>query len=125
MNFEHRCTLPVARAVLWQFLMDVPQLATCVPGVEGVTASGNDQYTGRLRVKVGPIHLTLQGVVTIQERDQQQWRLAWPKTRSPLAIRPQTAPGQKPDDRPGESGWRHRPAPVFRGAPQRRCRVAA
>src|SRR2546429_7513128 len=76
MNFEHRCTLPVARAVLWQFLMDVPQLATCVPGVEGVTASGDDQYAGRLRVKVGPIHLTLQGVVTIQERDQQQWRAA-------------------------------------------------
>src|SRR5256712_12585584 len=76
MNFEHRCTLPVARGMLWQFLMDVPQMATCVPGVEGVTASGDDQYAGRLRVKVGPIHLTLQGVVTIQERDQQQWRAA-------------------------------------------------
>ena len=50
MNFEHRCTLPVARGMLWQFLMDVPQMATCVPGVEGVTASGDDQYAGRLRV---------------------------------------------------------------------------
>src|SRR3989442_10135021 len=76
MNFEHRCTLPVARGMLWQFLMDVPQMATCVPGVEGITASGDDQYAGRLRVKVGPIHLTLQGVLTIQERDQQQWRAA-------------------------------------------------
>jgi len=27
-----------------------------------------------MRVKIGPIHLTLQGVMTIQERDQQQWR---------------------------------------------------
>jgi carbon monoxide dehydrogenase subunit G len=27
-----------------------------------------------MRVKVGPIHLTLQGVMTIEERDQQQWR---------------------------------------------------
>jgi carbon monoxide dehydrogenase subunit G len=27
-----------------------------------------------MRVKVGPIHLTLQGVMTIQERDQQHWR---------------------------------------------------
>jgi len=73
-NFEHRCTIPVAREALWQFLMDVPQMASCVPGVESVTASGDDQYSGRMRVKVGPIHLTLQGVMTIQERDQQQWR---------------------------------------------------
>jgi carbon monoxide dehydrogenase subunit G len=49
-------------------------MATCVPGVDSVTASGDEQYAGRLRVKVGPIHLTLQGVMTIQERDQQQWR---------------------------------------------------
>ncbi len=74
MNFAHRCTIPVARGVLWQFLMDVPQMASCVPGVESVTDNGEGQYNGRMRVKVGPIHLTLQGVLTIQERDQQQWR---------------------------------------------------
>jgi len=74
MNFAHRCTIPVARGALWQFLLDVPQMAACVPGVESVTASGEGQYAGRMRVKVGPIHLTLQGVMTIQERDQQQWR---------------------------------------------------
>jgi carbon monoxide dehydrogenase subunit G len=74
MNFEQRCTIPVAREALWQFLMDVPQMAVCVPGVESVTASSDGQYAGRMRVKVGPIHLTLQGVLTIQERDQQQWR---------------------------------------------------
>jgi carbon monoxide dehydrogenase subunit G len=73
-NFEHRCTIPVAREVLWQFLMDVPQMAGCVPGVESITASGDDRYAGRMRVKVGPIHLTLQGTVTIQERDPRQWR---------------------------------------------------
>ena len=74
MDFEQRCTIPVAREALWQFLLDVPQMATCVPGVESVTARGDEQYAGRIRVKVGPIHLTLQGVMTIQERDQQQWR---------------------------------------------------
>ncbi|HKA52967.1 MAG TPA: SRPBCC family protein [Candidatus Binatia bacterium] len=74
MNFAHSCTIPVARGVLWQFLMDVPQMASCVPGVESITASGEGQYNGRMRVKIGPIHLTLQGVMTIQERDQQQWR---------------------------------------------------
>ncbi len=74
MNFEHRCTIPVAREALWQFLIDVPRMVSCAPGVESITASGDNQYAGRMRVKVGPIHLTLQGVMTIQERDQQQWR---------------------------------------------------
>jgi carbon monoxide dehydrogenase subunit G len=73
MDFEHRCTIPVPRATLWQFLLDVPQMATCVPGVESITNSGEDTYTGRMRVKVGPIHLTLQGAMTIETHDQQQW----------------------------------------------------
>jgi carbon monoxide dehydrogenase subunit G len=54
--------------------MDVPQMATCVPGVESVAAGSDGQYNGRMRVKLGPIHLTLQGVLTIQEQDLQQWR---------------------------------------------------
>jgi uncharacterized protein len=73
MEFEHRCTIPVPRATLWQFLLDVPQIATCVPGVESITSSSEDTYNGRMRVKLGPIHLTLQGAMTIETRDQQQW----------------------------------------------------
>jgi len=72
-NFTHRCTIPVTREALWQFLMDVPQMASCVPGVESVTPCGENEYSGRMRVKVGPIHLTLQGVLTIQEQNPQQW----------------------------------------------------
>ena len=73
MEFEHRCTIPVPRATLWQFLLDVPQMATCVPGVESITKSSEDTYNGQMRVKLGPIHLTLQGAMTIETRDQQQW----------------------------------------------------
>jgi|GEM_PF-238057 carbon monoxide dehydrogenase subunit G len=74
MNFKQTCTIPVARAELWRFLMDVPQMAKCVPGVEEVIDEGNDQYRGRLKVKLGPINLSLQGAVAIKERDEQNWR---------------------------------------------------
>ncbi len=74
MNFEQRLVIPVAPAELWRFLMDVPQMATCVPGVENVTADGNDQYKGVLKVKLGPINLALNGTMTIQERDESNWR---------------------------------------------------
>ncbi len=73
MEFEHRCTIPVPRATLWRFLLDVPRMATCVPGVESITKSSEDTYNGQMRVKLGPIHLTLQGAMTIETRDQQQW----------------------------------------------------
>jgi carbon monoxide dehydrogenase subunit G len=73
MNFEHRCTIPVARERLWDFLLDVPQLATCIPGAEEVIQRDDGQYAGCMRVKVGPMSLTLRGTVMIQEQDQQQW----------------------------------------------------
>jgi carbon monoxide dehydrogenase subunit G len=75
MDFEHRCTIPVPRATLWQFLLDIPQMATCIPGVENVTMSDEDTYNGRMRVKLGPIQLTLQGTMSIEGRDQQQWQV--------------------------------------------------
>ena len=71
MTFEHRCTVPVARETLWNFLMDVQQMASCVPGTSEVAAKEGGEaeaFTGRMRVTVGPIGLTLQGVMTIQER---------------------------------------------------------
>ena len=74
MNFEHSCTVPVARQTLWDFLMDVPQMAACIPGVSEVVATGEDQYAGRMKITFGPIRLTLQGELRIQELDQAHWR---------------------------------------------------
>ena len=74
MNFEHHCTVPVARETLWNFLMDVPQMAPCVPGVSEVVATGENQYAGRMKVTFGPIRLTLQGELFIQELDRTHWR---------------------------------------------------
>ena len=81
MNFEHHCTVPVARATLWGFLINVPEMANCVPGASNVAAKQDgqgeqsEQYTGQVQIKVGPIGLTLQGVMTIQETNQQEWRI--------------------------------------------------
>lgn len=74
MNFEHRCTVPVARETLWAFLMDVPTMSGCVPGVSEVAATDADHFTGRMKMKFGPIRLTLQGTLTIDERDHANWR---------------------------------------------------
>ena len=54
--------------------MDVPQMAACIPGVSEVVATGEDQYAGRMKITFGPIRLTLQGELRIQELDQAHWR---------------------------------------------------
>jgi carbon monoxide dehydrogenase subunit G len=74
MNLEQRCIIPVARPALWAFLTDIPRMARCVPGAGEVVATGDDQYSGRLRIKVGPIALNLQGVLLIQLLDPENHR---------------------------------------------------
>jgi carbon monoxide dehydrogenase subunit G len=76
MTFEQHCVIAAGREELWNFLLDIPQMAACVPGAEDVTASGEDRYSGRLRFKLGPIRLKLEGMMVVNERDREQWRAA-------------------------------------------------
>jgi uncharacterized protein len=71
MRFENEATLSAPRDAVWSFLMDVPNVATCVPGAEDVKQLDSDSsYSGVMKVRVGPISLSLSGIVTIDERDQ-------------------------------------------------------
>lgn len=70
MRFEHRSTVNAPRAVVWGFLMDVPRVARCVPGVETVEPLGEERYRGVLKVAVGPVRLLLAGEVAITSRDE-------------------------------------------------------
>jgi carbon monoxide dehydrogenase subunit G len=72
--FRQECVIPVERERLWQFLMDVPRVARCVPGVESVEAVDRQSYTGRLGVRIGPIRLSLDGTVALEEQDPEAWR---------------------------------------------------
>src|SRR5437879_13601459 len=54
--------------------MEVPKVAGGVPGVESVEAVDASAYKGGLRVQVGPIRLSLQGTMTVEEQDRSSWR---------------------------------------------------
>ena len=73
-TFTQECAIPVERERLWDFLMEVPKVARCVPGIESIEAVDASAYKGSLRVQVGPIRLSLQGTMTVEEQDRAAWR---------------------------------------------------
>ena len=73
-TFTQECAIPVERERLWDFLMEVPKVARCVPGIESIEAVDASAYKGSLRVQVGPIRLSLQGTMTVEEQDRASWR---------------------------------------------------
>jgi carbon monoxide dehydrogenase subunit G len=77
MHFENEATLSASKAAVWSFLMDVPKAASCVPGAEDVRQLDSDtNYAGVMKVRVGPISLSLSGTVTVEERDEAAGRAA-------------------------------------------------
>lgn len=69
MILDHRVTVPATPDRAWAFLMDIPAMGQCVPGIESVTPTGADDYTGILGVRVGPISVRLEGRVRVTEQD--------------------------------------------------------
>lgn len=70
MKFEHKAVIAAPIDKVWAFLLDVPSVAKCAPGVESVEPLGDDKYRGTLKVQVGPIKLALQGDVSIVAKDE-------------------------------------------------------
>jgi carbon monoxide dehydrogenase subunit G len=73
---DQQVVVPASVERAWDFLMDIPSVAGCVPGVESVERLDDDTYLGTLKVKVGPIGVSLTGKVTITERDRENLRSA-------------------------------------------------
>lgn len=74
MKLENVFTVPVPVEDAWRVLLDVEQIAPCLPGASVESVEG-DEVVGRVQVKLGPIGLTYRGMVTFVERDEHQRRV--------------------------------------------------
>jgi carbon monoxide dehydrogenase subunit G len=72
MIIEDRMRLAASLEEVWNFLVDIPKVSTCMPGVEDVKEVKPDVYEGTLKVKIGPVSASFGGVVSIVERVPQQ-----------------------------------------------------
>ncbi|OMB93130.1 carbon monoxide dehydrogenase [Mycobacterium sp. NS-7484] len=66
LNNEFRVAVPAAKT--WEVLTDVERVAPCLPGATLLSVDGDD-FTGAVKVKVGPITVAYQGQATFQEKD--------------------------------------------------------
>lgn len=57
---------------VWEFVMDIPAVSRCVPGVEAFVPIDNDTFEGTLKVKVGPVTVRLEGRIVVTERDAER-----------------------------------------------------
>jgi carbon monoxide dehydrogenase subunit G len=68
-QLENSFTVPVPIDEAWRVLLDIERIAPCMPGAALDTVDGDD-FTGRVKVKLGPINLTYQGKASFIEKDE-------------------------------------------------------
>lgn len=68
MEFTNEFTVPTDVDTTFATLTDLEQVAPCLPGAQLEEVDG-DVYTGRVKVKVGPIQMTYRGQARMVEAD--------------------------------------------------------
>ncbi len=74
MKFTQTCLITAKRDAVWDFLMNMDQVAGCLTGVQAMKPLNEDKYEGTLRIKVGRVSITFQGAVQVESRDRDAWR---------------------------------------------------
>ncbi len=68
MNFEYVIKLDMPLEQAWETLMDIERVAPCMPGAS-IESHDGDDYTGRLKIKLGPMEMIYRGNIHFVERD--------------------------------------------------------
>ncbi|MCV7257630.1 SRPBCC family protein [Mycobacterium shimoidei] len=71
-NNEFRVAVPPAKT--WEVLTDVERVAPCLPGATLLSVDG-DEFTGAVKVKVGPITVSYKGIASFLEKDADKQRV--------------------------------------------------
>src|ERR1700757_1728260 len=68
MELVNEFRVPVSIDRAWEVLTDVERIAPCIPGAQLLGVDGDD-FTGAVKVKVGPITVQYSGKASFQEKD--------------------------------------------------------
>jgi uncharacterized protein len=66
MELTSQQTLPVAQAQAWEALNDIGLLQECIPGCDGITATGDNQYEVLITAAIGPVKAKFKGKLQLE-----------------------------------------------------------
>jgi len=73
MDLSHRFVVPASVETTWAAFNDLERIAPCFPGAT-ITSVEGDDFSGSVKVKLGPIAMQYNGSGTFVERDETQHR---------------------------------------------------
>jgi carbon monoxide dehydrogenase subunit G len=68
-QLEHSFSVPVGIDEAWKILLDIERIGPCMPGARIDSVEG-DEFTGTVKVKLGPINLTYKGKASFVQKDE-------------------------------------------------------
>ncbi|HEX6332098.1 MAG TPA: SRPBCC family protein [Actinomycetota bacterium] len=77
MRIENEFTVPAKVDDLWHHLLDIEQVAPCMPGAELTETVDDHTWKGKVNMKLGPVSLAFAGTVSMDERDDQTHRIVF------------------------------------------------
>jgi carbon monoxide dehydrogenase subunit G len=69
MKLTNEFVVPASVDEAWAVMLDVRRVAPCLPGAS-VDAADGDEYSGTMKVKLGPITSNFKGTLRIEEADE-------------------------------------------------------
>lgn len=73
MDLQNSFVVPANIETAWQTLLDVESIAPCMPGATLESVNG-DEFSGNVKVKLGPVSMTYQGTARFVTKDEAQHR---------------------------------------------------
>jgi carbon monoxide dehydrogenase subunit G len=72
---ENDFEVPAPVDAVWSYVLDVEQIAPCMPGAQLTEVIDQDNFKGKVTIKLGPVSLSFAGTVTVVARDDQERRI--------------------------------------------------
>jgi uncharacterized protein len=74
MKLNNEFTVDVPVEDVWDVLLDLERITPCLPGASLTEETGEREYDGAMKVKLGPVTQQYKGTVKIQEADESAHR---------------------------------------------------
>lgn len=74
MKLENEFTVDVPVEEVWNVLLDLERVTPCLPGAALTEESGDSEYKGEMKIRLGPVTQEYNGTVKIEEADEESHR---------------------------------------------------